>query len=655
MCGISGIFGLHPNHQAVERMVAAMHHRGPNDRGIFVASNVVLGMTRLAILDLSQAAHQPMGNDDGSVWIVYNGETYSFGMERQRLEAKGIRFRSHSDTEVLLRLYESEGDAFLPRLRGMFALAIYDRRQGEDRARLLLARDHLGIKPLLYTEKDGALVFASELKALLASGLVSRDIDPQALRQFLTFGSVIQPHTLLRDVRMLLPAHKILCDARGVHVERYWSLGTRRADTQDASEVELIDHTAALIEESVQMQMVSDVPLGAFLSGGLDSSLIAAFMARHSPHKLRTFSIGFLPGEQAVDESEDAARIAQFIGTEHTRVAIDGVKVHDHLLHLAKALDQPSLDGANAYFVSWAARQSVTVAVSGTGGDELFAGYPWFLQMVRMEQEDARKPARAAMRKRLAQIAASPLFDPFAARGNPLLLRLRGGNFVQRYARHFCAFAIPKVTALLNPTLRRGADVGRDPALDLEHTDELPTANALNRVTALCLRGYTTNQLLRDIDAVSMAHSLEVRVPLLDPVLADWALSLPDTLKLDPNAAATARRDSSYRETGAKRVLVEIGVRHKLVPPDLDRQPKRGFGMPFGPWLRGPLRPFLDDTLDPVSVRKRGWLDPIAVRLVHDQFLTNLEASWAQVWMLMMLELWARAVLDAPVTTSLGC
>src|SRR2546421_283897 len=282
MCGICGVWGSEER-EAVGAMVAAMHHRGPDDSGVLSDERATLGMTRLAIIDTSSGGHQPMQTPDGLISVVYNGELYNFREERRLLEARGQTFRSTSDTEVVLRMYEHHGDDFLKRMRGMFALAVYDRRGGPGRERLLLARDQMGIKPLLYARAGERLVFASEIKALLASGLVRADVDPVSLRLLLTYGSVYQPRTILSGVRMLLPAHRLVVESGRERVERYWSLGLdRREGLRQRPYEELVEEVASVLEESVRLQMVSDVPLGAFLSGGLDSSLLVALMARQA-------------------------------------------------------------------------------------------------------------------------------------------------------------------------------------------------------------------------------------------------------------------------------------------------------------------------------------------------------------------------------------
>jgi asparagine synthase (glutamine-hydrolysing) len=629
-------------------MVQAMHHRGPDDSGQFSDNQVSLGMTRLAILDPSSGGHQPMMTHDERIVVVYNGEIYNFHSEKVLLEKQGHTFSSTSDTEVVLRMYEHYGDDFVKRMRGMFALAIYDRRRGPGRERLLLARDQMGIKPLLYAHVDGRLIFASEIKALLASGLVTAEIDPVSLRLLLTYGSVYQPRTIIRGVQMLLPAHRLIIENGRERIERYWSLGLDRdSSLRTRSYEEQVEQVAAVLEESVRLQMISDVPLGAFLSGGVDSALLAALMTRQKGvGRLKTFSVGFEDEGEDIDETDDAERTARHIGTEHSRIVVRGADVRDRICHIARGLDQPTVDGVNSYFVSLAARQAVTVAISGTGGDELFAGYYWFALMALDEAERRDTPAwKALARAAVAPAVRLRWFDSLPegrARSRVKQLRL-STDFRTRYVGTYHIFGSEGAARVLAPQLRNGAGVGRSAYYDLGAIDELPNGSAIERVTGVCLRGYTTNQLLRDIDAASMAHSLEVRVPYLDPIVADTALSLPDRAKLGRAPASRAEVTRSYRDAGTKRVLLDVAK--PLLPFGFDERPKRGFSMPFGKWLRGSLHDVMADTLSEISVRRRGLLDANEVAVVRDEFLSG-RSDWSRVWLLMMTELWAREVLD---------
>ena len=639
MCGISGIWGSNYSN-VVSNMVAAMHHRGPDDSGIYSDEKISLGMARLAVIDINPTGHQPMSNPQQTIWIVYNGEVYNFQEQRAHLEQLGYQFTSTSDTEVILRLYEQYGDDFLLRLRGMFALAIYDKRQGLGKERLLLARDQLGIKPLLYAEENGRLIFASEIKALLASELVEREIDLSALRLLLTFGSIYQPHTMLKGVKMLLPAHRLIVENGRSRIERYWSLARDRyPELRSASYQDQVQALSEALIESVRLQMVSDVPLGAFLSGGVDSSILVALMAREAGHRIKTFSVGFEAEGAHIDESDDARKTAEFLGTDHTHVLVRAGDVCDRILHIASALDQPSVDGVNSYFVSWAARQGMTVAISGTGGDELFAGYPWFMNMVEEQKHQSPLWAEA-----LSALALQPFFDDVpSAQLRRLVSKARTlTGFLNRYVRQYQIFGSAGASEMISPHLRHQANAGRAKYYDLLAIDELSTGTVIERVMGLCLRGYTTNQLLRDIDAVSMSHSLEVRVPYLDTELVNIALSLPDETKLNSNYAPTRVQDT-YRATGAKRILIDVG--RPYLPKNFDVQPKRGFAMPFGSWLKGPLKEVFLETLSESCIRRRGWFEPKAVAGIKEGFLAGKQ-SWPQPWLIMMTELWATQVLD---------
>ncbi|WP_224983683.1 asparagine synthase (glutamine-hydrolyzing) [Geomonas agri] len=606
MCGICGIIG-ESRHGAVVSMVKALRHRGPDDFGIHVETGAAFGMTRLAILDLSPGGHQPMLSHDGNVLIIYNGELYNFKEERTILEGRGHSFRSQSDTEVVLAMYLEYGDAFLSRMRGMFALGIYDKRPGTGRERLLLARDQFGIKPLLYHLANSRLVFASEMKAILASGLVPKNFNPDALPFLLVKGSIPQPLSAITGVTMLPPAHYLVMQNGCCNTKRYWSFGIDRVPgLRGASFQEQVAAVRQRLEESVRLQMVSDVPVGAFLSGGVDSSLMVAMMARLSDHRVKTFSVGFGPEGSAMDETDDARRTAQFVGSDHTRVEIGGSDVRDRISHIAASLDQPTVDGVNSYLVSLAVSRHVKVAISGTGGDELFAGYPWFLNVLRA--------ARAGDR-----------------------------DLALRYASEYLIFDLQPALSLLSDETQRNFDADRFMHDTVRLPDELPEADPIERVSVLCLRGYTQNQLLRDIDAASMAHSLEVRVPFLDIPLLDTALSLPLAAKLNPDTDQLDPYAATYRQTGVKRALIEIG--RSILPPDMDVQPKRGFGMPFATWLKGPLREVMEDTLSPTAVAGRGLFSVQGVSRVRDEFLAG-RGGWPQLWIPMMTELWCRELLD---------
>lgn len=620
-------------------MVRALHHRGPDDCGTVAFPDVAVGMARLAILDLSPAGHQPMANQEQSIWIVYNGETYNFDTLRGDLERKGHHFRSRTDTEVVLRMYEVYGDDFLLHLRGMFSLAIVDRRHSP--ARVLLARDPLGIKPLVYYRNGATLVFASELKALLASGRVPRVVDPDSLRLLLTYGAVVQPRTILQGASMLPAGHRLVFQGGHCKISEYWRMQLGRyPELARKPYREQVEFVADALSESLALHAVSDAPLGAFLSGGVDSSLTTALLVRQGRSNLRTFSIGFGEEGLGIDESRDAQLTADYLGTNHQRVQITGEFVRDNLSHIAWALDQPSVDGLNSYLISWAASQTVKVAISGTGGDELFAGYPFFITMLAAEPERGFLGLRVA----LSRFLRLGMFNRVATSrfGYSLEAQRARHGFLPRYARTQQLFGVMS-SRYLAEDLQRQVRAGQELSLDIGHQDELAQAGTVERVSALCLRGYTQNQLLRDIDCATMAHSLEVRVPFLDTKLVDISLSLPSITKLDVFASRTFDEFSTYRLSGAKKILVDAA--EPMLRPGLADQPKRGFAMPFDAWLRGPLREILEDTLSPNSLRRRGLWNVSNVEAMKNHYLQG-GGYWNRPWLFMMTELWCREVLD---------
>lgn len=637
MCGIAGTVFV--ERYEIHAMVNAMRHRGPNDAGIFADDVAALGHARLAIIDTSVGGHQPMASADRAVQMVFNGEIYNFRTERNQLEAKGHRFNTESDTEVVLRLYEEYGEGFLNRLRGIFALAIYDKRGGPGKEKLLLARDQFGIKPLLYSSVGGGIVFASELKALLASGLIPRQVDSESLQQLLSLGSVYQPKTLVAGVRSLPPAHYMWVDRGGIRLQRYWSFGLDRVPgLRRAPYADQLERFGYVLKESVRLQMVADVPVGAFLSGGVDSSLIVALMARETGGHVKTYSVGFEEGAGAADESHEAAEIAQLLETDHTRVLVTAADMVAHLDRFVAGLDQPSVDGLNSYFVSHAAARGVTVSLSGTGGDELFLGYPWFANVQKNFLTAPPASGDTFMRRLASRL-------PFANRQTRQTAATQPDPeaFREVFGRQYHCFG-PDVAHDLLSSSRRYAVKAHSFAQDLAPSDELVGGDLLDRASVLCLNGYTRNQLLRDIDACSMAHSLEIRVPFLDVGVADFAFSLPVASKL-VMSERTLDPTASYTESGVKRIVCDVA--RKYLPKEFfDARAKRGFSLPYADWLKGPLAETLSDTLSPASVAKAGLFDPDAVGQIHQDFLAG-RRPWAHPWLLMVVELWRRQVLQS--------
>lgn len=636
MCGIAGLFG-YDDRGEISAMVDLLGKRGPDDHGIYRHGMTCLGHTRLSIIDPSPLGHQPMGNADGTIWIVYNGEMYNFLTERAELEALGHRFVSKTDTEVILALYERYGDGCVERMRGMFAFVIYDRRAGDGRERLLLARDHFGIKPLFYTHSNGRSAFASDPRAFTAAGIVAPELDPNAVRQFLMRGAVYQPRTILKDVFALEPGHSLVVTRDGIDKRGFWRPEPARLPAlATKSRGELGQLLEAELSRVVEQQLIADVPLGAFLSGGLDSSLLVALMARRGAGPVRTFSVGFGAEGRELDETEDALLVANYLKTQHERLEVNSSLFGDELPAFVAGLGQPTVDGFNSYMVSKVAAQHVKVAISGTGADEIFAGYPWFASMTEFSsRRGALLSDRAHAIERQLRRAGWPTRS---------VARFLPEGFVSRYASEYRHFSPIQVANLLGLKASSAALSDND---DLAAVDYLANASVLDRTSAICLAGYTGNQLLRDIDSTSMAHSLEVRVPYLDPAIVNFALSLPSEARLgagDPTAAA-----GSYRGSGTKQILVDIAER--LLPPDVTGRSKRGFSMPIDVWLKGPLRPLMESTIRHLSPTVTRIVDQTAASGVLDRFLRN-QCHWGQPWMLMVLELWSRDLVATKTNVS---
>ena len=648
MCGICGVIGEARGEVAALRvrdMLAGMVHRGPDDQGILAKPGAVLGMRRLSIIDLA-GGHQPVFNEDGTVGVVFNGEIYNFPHLRASLEARGHRFRTNSDTEVLVHAYEEWGERCLTHLRGMFAFALWDGRVGSEHgeSRVLLARDRLGIKPLYYAAADGTLLFASEVRALLASGAVARRLARESIEAYLLFGSVVEPMTLIQGVFSLPPGHALMVSCHGAPKSKpaaYWDLaqaaGALRKSDLPKTLPEAAQAARPLLEEAVRSHLMADVPLGFFLSSGLDSTALVALASRERSG-LHTFTIVF--PEQEFSEAEIARRTAERFATEHRELMVSGEQMLAQLPQAVGALDQPSMDGINTYFVSWAAKQAgLKVALSGLGGDEVFGGYPTF----RMTP---RAAALAALARCLPEAPRQAMSDAVVALG-------RNGR---RSAR---TDALRKFGAIWS-----GPDSLPHPyfftrllftAQQLSHLLSGPKAGAPSQwrawleqaaggarelggdagVSSLEMRAYMVNTLLRDTDSMSMHHSLEVRVPLLDHPLVELVTALPDH----------ARRGRGL----SKALLVEtLGT---LVPREVVQQPKRTFTFPWRRWLRGPLGLQVAMRLGGIAPSLAEVLDREEVHSVWRSFLMG-RTGWARPWSLFVLNEWVRCHLDqmpAPV------
>ncbi len=621
MCGFLGIANVPHNAAAVTAAgVKALHHRGPDDNGNWSQIDptpVTLISARLAIIDLSPAGHMPMQTEHGDYIIAYNGEVYNFAEIRADLAALGVTFRSDSDTEVILQSYVTWGERCLERLRGMFSLAIWDRKKNT----LFAARDRLGIKPLYYAKVGQGIVFGSELKSILSTGLVKRQLNPQALNLYLAFYSIPAPHTAIAGIEALPPGHSLTLKDGTLAIQRYWQLPTA-INPHGHSRAEAVTHIRTLLHDAIRLRMIADVPVGAFLSGGIDSSAIVALMSKLSGQQLKTFSIGFTREGAGLDELSFARQTAQRFDTDHTEVIVSGADVRDNLSAIVHGIDQPSGDGLNTFLVSQATAQHVKVALSGLGGDELFAGYPQFRTLPQHAQYAARwQGLPTAIQSPLAAMLgqAGQLTGRAGLRKLPSYL---SGSTLTRYAQTRTLFDATQRAQLLQtpPAL--------DPLASL-HPFWAQDADLVNQISRLELQGYMSRTLLRDSDAMSMAHSLELRVPLIDHELVEYVVGLPGDYKLSGNSP--------------KALLVE--ALDGLIPAEIVHRKKQGFEMPITNWLKNELRDVVEDTLSTTSVNRRGLFDASAISNIKDNFY-NGQGVYMHVWAFVMLELWQRDFID---------
>lgn len=628
MCGIAGIISTDDNIESrAATMSESVAHRGPDSQGIETwlgpgRHKAAFAHRRLSIIDLSDGGRQPMRGDRCS--IVYNGEIYNYRELRKELIDQGSTLITATDTEVVVKLYEKHGPACLRMLRGMFAFAIRDSATGE----VFIARDRLGIKPVYYFSGPGFFAFCSEIRGLLASGLTPKTIDPVSLSSYLSFGAVQEPRTIVEGVRSLPPAHYLIVDASGDirAMERYWSL----PETEPTNgRREVIEETASLLDESVKLHLVADVPLGAFLSGGIDSSAIVALMSRNAPGRVKTFTVGF--EEDQISEHLLARALADRWQTKHTEIFLSENEVLKSIPRAISDIDQPTIDGINTWVISKATKQAgITVALSGLGGDELFGGYPSFSRARRIQKY--AYPVRwlnPGARRRLGQMTTGVLGHslPGQKMGSTIAA---GGDFLSAYASMRGLFSRSNRGDLL-VDLSTGSE-HRDYEIPIETIALLgesgadPDIDLFNRISRYELALYMGNMLLRDTDAMSMASSLEVRVPFLDHKLVEQVFSLPGAMKTGPHP---------------KQLLIDA-LKHEL-PSDITERRKTGFALPFDRWIRTSLRQLVSDTLEDDQAVKDAGLNPRAVNEVFEQFERGSRStSWSRVWGVTVLVDWCR-------------
>jgi asparagine synthase (glutamine-hydrolysing) len=633
----------------VRVMAAAMRHRGPDEEGFLTgdprAPGLALGMRRLSIIDLAGGG-QPVWNETRDVAVIYNGELYNYRELRERLTLLGHRFATQSDTEILVHAWEEWGEECLTELRGMFAFALLDLRGRFATAPLLfLARDPLGIKPLYYTQTAEGFAFASEVRALLASGVVPKQISQDALTAYLLFGGASEPVTLVEGVFSLPPGHRMLLyvpERRRVPRARPWWDPQTSPSARDARKPKDMESAAKrmrpLLEDAVRAHLIADVPVGLFLSGGLDSGAIAALAAR-AQAGIRSFTLSF-PGT-AYDEAPLARKVAERCGTKHTEVPLDGAAMLARIDEAVAGLDQPTMDGINTYFVSWSAREvGLKVALSGLGGDELFAGYATFanttlLQRLIRLSWFVPRPLRRAVAPLMAGILGTRV--PRDAAGKAVAAWIDPDTLPHSYFYARLLFPPDQLGRLMEPRFRPST-VGAD-GVTLEPTwlgwldrtaSEAGKLEPVASTAWLEMRCYMASTLLRDTDSVSMARSLEVRVPLLDTPLVEFVSSLPD--------------EARHRAGVQKALLVE--ALRGLIPEEILGQQKRTFTLPWEEWLRGPLRPRLEASFRDIAPPLAPHLHAEGVRDVWAAFLEG-RTSWSRPWALYVLNEWCRHHLPA--------
>jgi asparagine synthase (glutamine-hydrolysing) len=625
MCGIYGLLQLDATtapRDVLHGMAQRTVHRGPDDEGAYVDGPLALGMRRLSIIDLA-GGHQPLSNEDGTLWLVANGEIYNYRELRRELASQGHRFKTESDCETLLHLYEAHGDAFLERVNGMFAFALWD----APRKRLLIARDRLGIKPVYLWQDSRRFAFASEAKALFSLPGVYAEVDRASLRSYLSLGYVPSPQSILRGVRKLPPA-TILSIEDGHRIERrYWRAPTEIDHMR--SEADWVADVRARIEQSVRSQMVSDVPIGAFLSGGIDSSAVVAFMTAHCDRPVKTYSIGFSGGgaEAYYNELPYARQVAQLFRTDHHEILVrpDVVSLLPRLLW---HMDEPIADTAfiTTYLVSEFARRDVTVILSGVGGDELFGGYRRYLgnhYQARFDRLPAslRKLALALGDKLPSDRHSTLLNSARLAKG---FLTSAGLPLEQRYRSYVEVFSDAEAEELLCEP----PSVTADPLAAAFR--DAPSGDALNRMFSVDADTQLPDDLLMLTDRMSMAVSLECRVPLLDHELVELAARIPEAIKI----------------CGGRLKHVMKAALSNVLPREILERKKRGFGAPMGAWLKGDLAPLLRDLLSESSVEARGLFRYSTIANLIAAHQANRIDGTDRLLALLNFEIWARIYLD---------
>ena len=625
MCGICGIYqygtGMPVEAGLVDAMLDRIRYRGPDDAGSHAEQAMAFGMCRLSIIDLA-GGKQPIFNETGEIAIVFNGEIYNYIELRQRLIQRGHRFTTSGDTEVIVHLYEEFGSSCVDHLRGMFAFAIWDRRD----ASLFIARDRLGIKPLYYFQNDEVLIFSSEIKTSLHYPGIKAQLDLEGLNSYLAFRYVPAPRTFFAGIQSLPPGHTLTCRKTAIEIKAYWDISFARQPNHQCSEDACSEQLLALLRDTVRLHLRSDVPFGAFLSGGLDSSLIVGLMSEFLDQPIKTFSVGFETSNGIVDERAYAQTVARRFGTEHHEIVVGARDFVDLAEKMVWHLDQPIADQATfaIYQLSALARQHVKMVLTGEGGDELFAGYARHLgERLAFCARPIPAPARSFM------LAMSSRM-PGLRRSKLALYALCQSGENARLANWFPLFNDEMQQELLGTTLRGkvNCNVARDTvSWQMRQTDAV---EPLNRLLYLDTKSWLPDYLLLRGDKLTMAQSIESRVPLLDHKVVEFAAALPANLKL--------------KYLTRKYLLKKAAA--TVLPAEIISRQKKGFPIPIGQWFRGEARTFLYDLLSPATVQRRGLFDPIYV----DKLLREHDSGFANhsmlLWGLVNVELWQRLFVD---------
>ncbi len=622
MCGITGWINLEikssQNSEAVlHLMCERMRHRGPDSEGLWTDETVALGMRRLSVIDL-HTGEQPFFSEDKSVVVMMNGELYNFREVRARLEKRGYKFKTNSDTEILPHLYEEYGEAMLDEINGMFAFALWDKRK----QKLLIARDKFGEKPLYYGVFDGKLIFASEPKVLLANASVKAEINLDSLRSFLSFDYVPAPNSIYKGISKLPAAHFLTVEKGEIKTRRYWNLIWEKKETKSLEKS--AEELRELLADAVRMRLVADVPLGILLSGGVDSSTVAAFATQFSSEKVKTFSIGF--EEDSFDESKYARMVANHLGTEHYEDKLSVEKAADLISEIGTWLDEPMSDGSliPTFLLSRFVRKHVTVALGGDGGDEVFAGYPMYFghkvanfysKIPRVFRNNLIEP----IVNNLPVSNKNLSFDYKAKR----FVRASHYDLVTRHHSWFGSFSIDEQQSLLSKDVL--AETSNDIYKGAKDLLQICDAtNEIEQMQFLDMNFYMAEDILTKVDRASMAVSLEVRAPFLDPRVAQFAAQIPLEYKLKGNKG--------------KYILKKAVA--PLLPKEILDRPKKGFGIPIAEWLKGRLNPLMHDLLAPERLKNQGLFDAEFVQKLMKEHETNVASHHKQLWTLLVFQLW---------------